>query len=210
MIGWHRGASTLLRHVVAALPFSCSQCRTPKDTSHGWRDRPQKGNRQQRKCSRPSHPHDCTASAVFEKQSTTSNSDVSPPLTTTAATVITTLELKEASHLTRFMKSTELFGEPSFQTKHLDPGVRSRVDTSHGAKQRSGFRDSGQSGRSESTRFDTMKRSVFSQERRADHSAPGLLELQDLHRLPHRGRSPPFTKLRIQCKWCRVSNSTIP
>jgi len=52
------------------------------------------------------------------------------PLTTTAATVITTLELKEASHLTRFMKSTELFGEPSFQTKHLDPGVRSRVDTS--------------------------------------------------------------------------------
>ena len=107
----------------------------------------------------------CTASADFEKQSTPSNSDVSP-LTTTAATVITTLELKDASHLTRFMKSTELFGEPSFQTKHLDPGVGSRVDTSHGAKQRSGFRDSGQSGRSESTRFDTMKRSVFSQERR--------------------------------------------
>jgi len=44
------------------------------------------------------------------------------PLTTTAATVITTLELKEASHLTRFMKSTELFGEPSFQTKTLTLG----------------------------------------------------------------------------------------
>ena len=38
----------------------------------------------------------------------------SRPLTTTATTVITPLELKKASHLTRFMKSTERFGEPSF------------------------------------------------------------------------------------------------
>ena len=40
MTGRHHGASTLLRHVVAALPFRGSHRRTWKDAGHGWRDRP--------------------------------------------------------------------------------------------------------------------------------------------------------------------------
>ena len=86
----------------------------------------------------------------------TSSYDVSPPLTTTAVTVITALKLKEAITSLRLMTPIERFGEPSFQEKQLDSGMRSRVDTSHGAKQRSEFGDSGQSGRSESRHDSTL------------------------------------------------------
>ncbi len=68
MTGRHHGTSTLLRHMVAALPFRGSHRRTWKDTGHGWRDGPQKGNRQQCECPDPSHPHKCTASADYQKQ----------------------------------------------------------------------------------------------------------------------------------------------
>ena len=92
MTGRHHGASTLLRHMVAALPFRRSHCCTWKDTSHGRRDGPQKGNRQQCERSYPNHPHKCTASADYQKKDSTTNYDVSPPLTMTAVTAITTLK----------------------------------------------------------------------------------------------------------------------
>lgn len=55
MTGRHHRASTLLRHVVAALPFGERHCRTWKDARHGRRDCPQQGDRQQREGSDSSH-----------------------------------------------------------------------------------------------------------------------------------------------------------
>src|SRR5260370_11837871 len=72
MTRWHHGASTLFRHVVAALPFRGSHCRTRKNTRYGWRDRPQQGDRQQRECSGSSHPHKCTAFSGCDEQVLTS------------------------------------------------------------------------------------------------------------------------------------------
>jgi len=66
--GRHHGASALVRHVVATLPFRGSHCRSWKDARHRWRDCPQKGDRQQHEGSDPSHPHECTASADCQKQ----------------------------------------------------------------------------------------------------------------------------------------------
>jgi hypothetical protein len=97
MTGRHHGASTLLRHVVAALSLRRSHGRTRKDTSYGWRERPQKGNRQQCECSDPNHPHNCTASLITRNKDTTSSHDVSPPLRTTAVTMITALRLTETN-----------------------------------------------------------------------------------------------------------------
>jgi len=87
---------------------------------------------------------------------TSSNYNVSWPLTMTAVTVITALRLTETTNATHPMKPIERLGEPFASEKHLDSGMHSRVDTSHGAKQRSEFRDSGQSGRCESRHDSTL------------------------------------------------------
>jgi len=76
MTGRHHGTSTLLRHVVAAFPFRGSHCHTWKHTSHGWRDRPQQGDRQQRECSGSCHSHQCTFSECYEQL--TSNDNLRP------------------------------------------------------------------------------------------------------------------------------------
>jgi hypothetical protein len=68
MTGRHHGASTLLRHVMAALAFRGSHGRNRKDARHGRRDRPEQGNRQQREGSDSSHSHDCTAFTDYDRQ----------------------------------------------------------------------------------------------------------------------------------------------
>src|SRR5260370_39526349 len=93
MTRWHHGASTLLRHVVAALPFRGGHCRTRKNTRHGWRDRPQQGDRQQRECSGSSHPHKCTTFSGCDEQVLASKNDVSLTRTTAAVTGITASKL---------------------------------------------------------------------------------------------------------------------
>jgi hypothetical protein len=93
MTRWHHGASTLLRHAVAALPFRGSHCRTRKNTRHGWRDRPQQGDRQQRECSGSSHPHKCTTFSGCDEQVLASKNDVSLTRTTAAVTGITASKL---------------------------------------------------------------------------------------------------------------------
>jgi hypothetical protein len=91
MTGRHHRASTLLRHVAAALPFRGSHCRTWKDARHGRRDCPEQGNRQQRESSDSSHSHQCTAFSDYRERTLTSSDDVRSHRRRTTVTGITSL-----------------------------------------------------------------------------------------------------------------------
>ena len=87
---------------------------------------------------------------------TASNYNLSSPLTMAAVTVITAVRLTETTKPNPLNETDRTVGSAFASKKHLDSGMHSRVDTSHGAKQKSAFRGSGQSSRCESRHDSTL------------------------------------------------------